>query len=76
MAHAVNETAVQLRIIRRPEVESRVGLARSTIYELIKEGKFPAPVQLGARAVGWFESEIEAWLRDKAAFTRGQLANH
>lgn len=75
MAHAVNETAVQLRVIRRPEVEFRVGLARSTIYELIKKGNFPAPVQLGARAVGWIESEVEAWLRAKTAFARSKLAN-
>ncbi|WP_248320815.1 AlpA family transcriptional regulator [Caballeronia sp. Sq4a] len=52
--------------MRRPEVESRVGLARSTIYGLIKVGQFPEPVHLGARAVGWVEAEIDEWLRRRA----------
>jgi prophage regulatory protein len=28
----------------------------------MKEGRFPAPVKLGERMVGWRESEITAWL--------------
>lgn len=49
--------------LRRPEVEARTGLSRSTIYQYIKEGTFPAPVPLGAKAVGWLESDIESWAR-------------
>lgn len=51
-----------LTILRRKQVEARTGLSRSTIYERIKAGTFPAPVSLGAKAVGWIESEIDAWL--------------
>lgn len=50
------------RIIRRKEVETRTGLARSTIYQRIKEGSFPPPISLGSKAVGWVESEIDDWL--------------
>ncbi|MCE8520825.1 AlpA family transcriptional regulator [Ruegeria pomeroyi] len=50
------------KILRRPEVEARLGLSRSTIYDWMKEGKFPAPIALGKRMVGWRESDIEAWL--------------
>ena len=50
------------RILRRPEIEARIGLSRSTIYQWMKEGRFPAPVKLGERMVGWRESEIAAWL--------------
>lgn len=49
-------------ILRRPQVEARTGLARSTIYDRMKAGTFPAPISLGAKAVGWIESEIDAWL--------------
>jgi prophage regulatory protein len=49
-------------ILRRKQVENRTGLSRSTIYLRIKEGTFPKPISLGARAVGWLESEIEEWL--------------
>ncbi|MDD2978062.1 AlpA family transcriptional regulator [Aquabacterium sp.] len=51
-----------LAILRRKQVEARTGLSRSTIYDRVKAGTFPAPVSLGAKAVGWIESEIDAWL--------------
>ncbi len=49
-------------ILRRKQVESRTGLSRSTIYLHMQNGTFPKPINLGARAVGWLENEIEAWL--------------
>lgn len=51
-----------LVIIRLKEVERRVGLKSSAIYQKISEGTFPTQVHLGARAVGWIESEIDAWI--------------
>jgi len=50
------------RILRRPEVEARTGLSRSTIYDWVKRHEFPRPIALGARVVGWRESDISAWL--------------
>jgi len=49
-------------ILRLPAVQARTGLSRSTIYFKISEGTFPKSVSLGARAVGWIESEISEWL--------------
>jgi prophage regulatory protein len=49
-------------ILRLPVVKARTGLSRSTIYLRVSEGSFPRPVSLGARAVGWLESEVETWL--------------
>lgn len=50
------------KLLRRPDVEARTGLSRSTLYAWMAEGKFPKPVALGARLVAWRESEIDAWL--------------
>ena len=58
------------RILRKPAVESRTGLSKSTIYARIKEGRFPAPVALGDRAVGWLESEIGAWIAERVSARR------
>ena len=55
------------RVIRRREVERRVGHARSTIYGWLANGKVPAPCRLGARTVGWVESEVSDWLRARVA---------
>jgi prophage regulatory protein len=49
-------------ILRLPTVKTRTGLSRSTIYLRMSLGLFPKPVSLGARAVGWIESEVQAWL--------------
>ena len=51
-----------LRILRFPQVKDRTGLSHSSTYQKISEGDFPEPISLGARAVGWIESEVEAWL--------------
>ena len=48
------------RILRRPAVQVRSGLSCSTIYDQMRAGKFPRPVPLGEKAVGWLESEILA----------------
>jgi len=48
--------------LRLRQVQQRVGLGRSTIYERIKTGEFPRPHHLGERAVGWLSSDIENWI--------------
>ncbi len=59
------------RMLRREEVLKFSGLSRSTLYEMIRNRTFPAPVRIGARAVGWRESEVVSWLesRHRAAET-------
>ena len=53
------------RILRRPEVEARTGLLRSTIYAMMAEDEFPKPLRLGKRAVGWTEAAIAEWLASR-----------
>ena len=55
------------RFMRRPEVEKVTGLPRSTLYEKIAAGKFPKPVPLGARSVGWPEAEVIDWQEERLA---------
>jgi len=52
-------------ILRCKQVQTRTGLSRSSIYLHIQEGTFPRPISLGARAVGWLDNEIEAWLAER-----------
>jgi prophage regulatory protein len=54
-------------IIRLPRLLETVGMKRTWVYDEIKRGKFPAPVKLGARAVGWRRSEVHAWLESREA---------
>ncbi len=64
------QIATALAILRRKQVQVRTGLSRSTIYQKVKDGDFPAPVALGARAVGWIEAEVVAWLASRVAQSR------
>ena len=55
----------KITILRRWQVEAKTGLSRSTLYLFMDEGKFPRPITLGVRSVGWVESEIDSWLVDR-----------
>ena len=61
-------------ILRLPTVKARTGLSRSTIYQRAADGTFPKPVNLGARAVGWIEAEIDAWLAAQVERSRANAA--
>lgn len=50
------------RILRIDDVIAMTGLGRTTIYGMLKHGTFPKPVKLGARAVGWREADVGAWI--------------
>ena len=54
------------RLLRRKQVEQRVGLERSSIYARLQRGEFPKPVQLGPKSVRLFEHEIDVWIAAKA----------
>ena len=51
--------------LRLSDVIKRTGLSRSSIYLNIKNGHFPKNINIGARSVGWLESEINAWMQNR-----------
>ena len=57
-------------ILRLPAVIAKTGLRRSAIYLRIKAGGF-RPVRLGPRAIGFFESEINAWITSRQRVVSG-----
>jgi prophage regulatory protein len=54
-----------MRLIRLAEVKNRVGYKRATIYKKMALGEFPRTYSLGARAVAWLESDIDAWIEGR-----------
>jgi prophage regulatory protein len=58
------------KILRLPNVLDRTGLSRSTVYLRVTEGRVPRPVSLGARAVGWIETEVEEWIARQIELSR------
>ncbi|MFC5460729.1 helix-turn-helix transcriptional regulator [Massilia niabensis] len=51
----------ELRFIRLKEVLSICGKSRSSVYEAIKKGEFPAPIKLQGRSSAWIKSEVLQW---------------
>ena len=62
----------KLRFIRLPEVLTRTGFGRTSIYRKMEDGSFPKSIKLGgppldpsafdSRAVAWIEDEVEQWI--------------
>jgi len=65
-----HESVNEARILRIKKVKERTGLSRSTIYSLIKERNFPPPIPIGARAVGWLSSDVDAWIEARVKASR------
>lgn len=49
------------RFLRLPAVMDMVGMKRATIYKRIAAGTFPAPIQIGPRAVAWDQAALADW---------------
>ena len=71
-----NDTIIrQKRFIRLPEVLTRTGYGRTTIYRKMEDGSFPRSVKLGgppidpnvfdSRAIAWIEDEVEQWIESR-----------
>ncbi|MGL6356371.1 helix-turn-helix transcriptional regulator [Aeromonas veronii] len=56
------------RVIRLKELTRLIGLSRSTIYDRMNpkskrfDPSFPRPIKLGLASVGWYLSEVMAWI--------------
>lgn len=50
-------------LLRLGEVVARTGLARSTLYQLISQGQFPAPIPLHGRTRAFVASDVDAWVQ-------------
>lgn len=61
------------KFLRLAEVQRRVPYSRSTIYLKVSRGEFPAPINLGARAVAWLESDIDNWIASRIGESRAAV---
>jgi prophage regulatory protein len=65
----INVTEIaEIKILKRPALKSKCGFASDQhVHQLVRTGRFPAPINLGCRSVGWIEAEVDAWLRARIA---------
>ena len=53
--------AKNVQFLKLPTVIRMVSKSRSSIYQAVQKGEFPAPIKIGPRAVAWTSSSIEEW---------------
>lgn len=61
-------------LIRFPEVQRRTGYSKAWIYRLISQKRFPSSIKIGSRAIAFIESEIDEWVNQRIAESRGEVA--
>jgi len=52
-------------LIRLPKVMRKTGLARSTVYWMIANDKFPKQINISPRVSVWKESDIDNWIEEQ-----------
>ena len=58
------------QILKLPDVIKITGLARSTVYKLINENRFPKQIKSTSFSSGWLQSEISQWIDERIAASR------
>ncbi|WP_436130558.1 helix-turn-helix transcriptional regulator [Acidovorax sp. LjRoot38] len=59
------------RLLRIGEVESVTSCKKSTIYQMMREGRFPKSLRLSSRFVVWPETAVLQWVQDRIADSQG-----
>lgn len=65
VVHQARPVVPRDRLIRLPEVERLTGCKKSTIYQMMKEGRFIKPIRYSARMVVWPESAVLQFIQDQ-----------
>lgn len=62
------------RLLRLPDVKDKTGLSKTTIYDLMKTGRFPDRIKLTERVSAWRSTDIDTWIDGRVAASREQSA--
>lgn len=74
MTLSKNQQIENRRLIRRKEVQNKTGLGASSIYAMMKQGKFPKSIILSERRVAWLESDIDQWIAERINSSETSIA--
>ena len=56
---------IMQKIYRLKNVIEVTGMSRSTIYRLMDQDKFPKPIKLTQRIIGFLEEDIDQWIQNR-----------
>lgn len=55
------------RLIRHAALAEQLGISRTTLWRMVRNGEFPAPRRITAGVKGWLPSEVDEWLQQRTA---------
>ena len=62
----MQQQAPPKRLLSYRKLREKVEITRQYLLILEKAGRFPRRVQLGPNKIAWVESEIDAWIDERA----------
>ena len=54
-------------LLQAPVVQTLLGIGKSTLFAMVREGRFPRPIKISARCTRWKAGEVTAWLKSQGA---------
>jgi excisionase family DNA binding protein len=54
-----------METITLTQLAKKIGIHKTTLYDMIKDGRFPVEPIKGTHPRRWLVSDIEAWLRNE-----------
>ncbi len=71
MANKTQCTSSQPALFYRlPHLKQRLGVSGSTIWNWIKQGKFPRGIKLSENCTAWNAADVEAWAQSRIAASK------
>ena len=60
-------------IVRHKQVRQKLQVSSAKLFDMVARGQFPRPFSIvpGGRAVGWLESDVDAWILDQRDASTG-----
>jgi predicted DNA-binding transcriptional regulator AlpA len=56
-----------MRFLRPRDVLALIGVSRTTLWRMVRAGRFPAPVRITERSAGFLQETVESWMRSRVA---------
>ncbi len=69
-------TRGHIQVIRHALVCKKMQISSAKLFDMVARGQFPKPFPLipGGRAVGWLESDVDAWIVSRKQACEGAVS--
>jgi prophage regulatory protein len=55
----------ETKLLRFKTLREYVPSGRTTIWRMVKDGRFPAPVRIGKNGIAWRSDEVQNWIKSR-----------